>query len=163
MLDEKWEELRIPRETAISFWAQFARAEFALKATRFATGNEGESANPAWDKFGSEVAATLDPWGHPDLAKAVTYLLDNPPRKQIVRGERACFEDIPSPAGRRTDIECALVLMRRVRNNLFHGGKYFDHDDANRDLNLIQASMMVLEACVNHIGEVRLAYETGDA
>ncbi|MBN3851252.1 hypothetical protein G3N58_31185 [Paraburkholderia sp. Ac-20342] len=163
MLDEKWDELRIPREIAISFWAKFARAEFSLKATRFAAGNEGGSAYPAWDKFGSEVAAALDPWADPELAKAVKYLLDRPPRKQIVRGERACFEDIASAAGRRTEIESALVLMRRVRNNLFHGGKYFDHDDANRDLNLMKASMTVLEACVNQIGDVRLAYETGDA
>ncbi len=57
----------------------------------------------------------------------------------------------------------ALIYVRRVRNNLFHGGKYFEEDAVNRDERLIDCSLVVLEACVRAVPMVHLAYETGDA
>jgi hypothetical protein len=163
MLQERWEELRVPPKKAVSFWVQFSRVEFALKATRFARGREGESAFPAWDDFGSEVADAIAPQADEPLARAVEYILAHPPKKQIVEGLRARFEAVASPTGKPTDIEAAMVYMRRVRNNLFHGGKYFEQDVANRDELLIDASMTILESCVRAVGDVWHAYDTGDA
>jgi hypothetical protein len=50
------------------------------------------------------------------------YLRRNPPRKQVLRQGRLAWSDSRDTS--LSEIEQLLVDIRRVRNNLFHGGKF---------------------------------------
>jgi hypothetical protein len=77
----------------------------------------------------------------------------------VARGGRLDWEDAPAPAG--ADTEKLLVYVRRVRNNLFHGGKFSETwPDPERSGKLIRASLLVIEACLKLSDRVRAAYET---
>jgi len=142
--------------------ACFARAEFALKATRYAVNRRGAVASH-WDNFARDMAAVVDSSETPELMEAVNYLHAHPPKRQVVNGQRAAFEAEATQSTRPTVIERALEYTRRIRNNLFHGVKYFDSDESNRDPRLIDAALIVLEACVRADPAVWIAYEYGDA
>jgi hypothetical protein len=52
-------------------------------------------------------------------------------------------------------------MVRRVRNNLFHGGKFLAPEGAenDRDQLLVQHSLTVLRACIPLSAQVTAAYE----
>lgn len=54
----------------------------------------------------------------------------------------------------------ALLAVRTVRNNLFHGGKHTPHSPPGRDENLVKASIAILQWCLSVHVEVRDDYET---
>ena len=62
-----------------------------------------------------------------------------------------------APCQRRadtTDLQYLFDLVKQVRNNLFHGGKYTD-GQKDRDAALIGASMVIMEAAVNMSADVK--------
>jgi len=54
-----------------------------------------------------------------------------------------------------------LRMVRSIRNNLFHGGKYNIevHEDTDRTEHLLRSSLVVLEECLELSPEVRLHFE----
>lgn len=110
-------------ELAFEFLALFSRIEYALKATgRYANGSDaGVSAN--WDLFANEIDRAFCAISDEQFVSAVDYLLRHPPRKQILVGSTLTFADQHSDH-RQARAQQTLVFVRRVRNNLFHGGKY---------------------------------------
>ena len=120
----------LPSE-AITFFAVFSRAEYALKRNNYGVMIGGRLA-VQWDRFAMEI---------PDF---VTYvrdtgeadtLLSAPPKNQILDDPRALF-----------------AAIRRVRNNLFHGGKQFGQNtDTSRDVALLsQSTWVLLTAMARH-------------
>ncbi|MDA1314463.1 MAG: hypothetical protein O2968_14075 [Acidobacteria bacterium] len=80
--------------------------------------------------------------------KQCEYLQQQPPRKQVLcRGNLSWSNDIDESI---SDIERVLIYVRRVRNNLFHGGKFPTPDgvvdEPGRDKQLIQECLTVLRA-----------------
>jgi hypothetical protein len=77
--------------------------------------------------------------------------------KQIARDGRLEWSDAP-PDGTPTVV--LFQYIRRVRNNLFHGGKFngrwFDPERSER---LIGSSLVVLDACLDASPELREVYE----
>ncbi len=114
----------------------FGMVEFTLKQRKGFLSADGDPRGPKrakakanWDAL--DLAVRRLP--HEDFVgrvspEAVTKMLGaarNRPQLQFVRVNsdgswRADFEDSPLPAN---DAEALVVAMRRVRNNLFHGGK----------------------------------------
>ena len=127
------------------FLAIFSRFEQALKVADFHYGEGVARAN--WIKFGEndQVEAELsDP--ESSVADAVDLLLNNPPKKQIIREGNLAWEN--TPASQNTDSKRALVYLKRVRNNLFHGGKFAEGGYLRkRDIDLIRASKQILLRC----------------
>jgi hypothetical protein len=80
---------------------------------------------------------------------AVNYLLTNPPKKQVWKNNMLEFSDT-SPDRNLSQAEQVLVLVRQVRNNLFHGGKFLPlpAGDNDRDQLLIRYSLTVLRECI---------------
>lgn len=98
----------------------FARFEYALKAAGFHNGNG--AAQPNWRIFAESVSGFFDNPPDANSEAAVGYILEHPPKKQTINdGSLAWSEVAPN-----TDLQSDLVLqyVRRVRNNLFHGGKF---------------------------------------
>jgi hypothetical protein len=56
-----------------------------------------------------------------------------------------------------------LLMVRRIRNNLFHGAKVWspEYDNRERDIRLVEAGLLVLKQCSSLNQEVQMAYEIG--
>ena len=68
-----------------------------------------------------------------------------------------------SPATRTSSAVTRWVyLLRLVRNNLFHGGKYefgAPAEQVERDTAIIRASLLVLDQCFEHHPQVKVEVE----
>lgn len=147
-------------ELLLEFLRAFSRFEFALKATGFAQGDE-RGVEPAWDRFARAISPRVEATQDPEFIAAVEYLVAQPPKKQILDGGRLSWRNVPPDAG-LSRAEKALLMVRRVRNNLFHGGKYLSDEtaDTTRDRRLVESSLTVLRECVRIVPEVQDAYES---
>ena len=123
MVAAPWHKLAVPTNEAVEFLGVFARFEFALKYA----GYRGRSANNAvtanWDTFAATVRAQFNKAATAQLAAAVDYLIQHPPKRQEVDPTGALVFAVVQHDQTKTELEQALICVRRVRNNLFHGGK----------------------------------------
>ena len=143
------------RKRAVVFFLFFARFEYALKQARFVRRN-GNRAEADWTRYAEHCAPLLDNNIQPRFQRAVEYLRNNPPKKQIVSGSRLEWTD-DSLSG-AWDVDRLLTLVRRVRNNLFHGGKSLvghPEEAISRDAKLLNAALAVLEACLDWDSNLR--------
>jgi hypothetical protein len=110
-------------QLAYQFFRQFSRSEYALKTVGHLKRPDGV-AEADWKGFGDSVDEALHTVlrTHDDLREACSYLLDMPPKKQVVRGGQLGWDDGKPDA--KTDSSLLLQYVCRVRNNLFHGGKF---------------------------------------
>jgi len=150
--------LNVERELACEFLGVFARYEFALKVTGFAEG-DARDVRPAWGCYAKTIAAPFSQLSDPELSVAVDYLLNHPPKKQVLVSGALQWRDAP-PEPSRSRLEQVLVMVRRVRNNLFHGGKFLDPQATpGRDQLLVNYSLVVLRACLPLDPKVEAAYD----
>jgi hypothetical protein len=145
------------------FFFVFSRFEYALKRAGFLKPKRRNAkhhkAEPCWDGFADSAERRYDPDESPELARAINYLLGEPPKCQIVEDNGSLdWKDLGR--GSETEIRWLLLLVRRVRNNLFHGGKYpyTPLPEPARDTRLLESSLMVLEACLGWDDKVRRYY-----
>jgi hypothetical protein len=118
----------------------------------------GHEAKPNWEKFACSLGSTLETPHTKELKEAIQYILKNPPKKQIVVNNIIDWNTIEPNHNSQADL--ILLYVRRVRNNLFHGGKFHGHWVAPvRDYDLLRHSMTILEACLAASDDVREAYE----
>ncbi len=89
--------------------------------------------------------------------------MGHPPYKQVLRNGYLHWESAP-PVG-ATEIEKVLLLVRRVRNNLFHGGKYNaqSHEETARNEELLCQGIRILKAAISELPKVQVAYDDGAA
>lgn len=146
--------LRVPRELVCEFFATFSRFEFLLKETGFARPDQNDRVAPDWDRFAIETAAWLKVEDESDVAAAVAYLNDEPPQVQVGPQEWK-----KATLAGKASVERALHATRRVRNNLFHGGKHTPHSPPGRDEKLVRLSLALLYACLEQNENLRVVYE----
>ncbi len=154
-----FDDLGMDRELLLNFFLRFSRFEFALKAAGYAVGNETR-VDPNWTDFARDITADFDRVHSPELDDACDFFLTNPPHKQVlVNGQLAWSGQLPN----EQDGEVALLLslVRRVRNNLFHGGKYNAglHDEPARNTRLLHSGLLVLDECLRTSDRVRRYYD----
>lgn len=136
----------MPPELACEFMAVFSRLEYALKSTQYALGNE-KKVDPAWDSFANDIDQQFMAITQDDVVESRNYLLGRPPKKQVLKNKKVVFIDqVIDPKQART--QQLLLMVRTVRNNLFHGGKYLPdgEQEADRDHRLVHYSLIVLFA-----------------
>ena len=80
--------------------------------------------------------------------------------KQVIRNDGLMW-DTAVPNGNLSEIEILLLLIRRIRNNLFHGGKHnLDvFEDTQRTTILLQSALVIIEECVSLEPRVKAAYD----
>jgi hypothetical protein len=77
--------------------------------------------------------------------------------KQVIRNNMIHWEQ--GEPGNIPRANLILLHVCRVRNNLFHGGKFYDHwFPPIRDINLLKHSLTILCACLAVSEPVRDAY-----
>jgi hypothetical protein len=142
---------RLARE----LFTTFARFENALKASGFHCG-DGD-ANPDWTAFARSVDGIFDEPADGKLGAALDYVLTHPPKKQVVKQGALVWQTVEPGTNLLSDR--VLIYVRRVRNNLFHGGKFNGHwFEPQRSEELLRSSLVILSACLDASEPVREAY-----
>lgn len=153
------EETAINRDLVLGFFLKFSRFEFALKFAGFSRGGVNY-VEPDWIRFAATLRDTFNKNQNPPLAQACKYILDNPPKQQALAGGNLAWNTQP-PANANTEPELLVAYVKRVRNNLFHGGKYNNqmHEETARDEELLRGSLLILDECLRVSQRVKGIYD----
>ena len=135
-----------------SFFAEFAFAEFQLKSLGYIQGGR-EEAKADWDAFAKSIARPFAAKQSPEFTQAWKTLTSAPPRKQVVVKGRLGWKSTSRPPG-LSDAAWGLLLVRRIRNNLFHGAKFIvgGAEQFGRDRDLVAAAQSILESAIQLAG-----------
>ena len=143
------------------FFRMFARFEYALKATGYHRCNR-RSAEPDWARFAESapVRGLLNDPANAGLTAAINYILHYPPNKQVIENGALAWSNCLPDAGNQSGR--VLTFVRRVRNNLFHGGKGNQHwFEPERTELLLRHSLTILHECLAVSQDVARAYHDG--
>jgi len=137
------------------FWL-FSRFEYSLKMTGFHNGNGNAKAD--WRRFAAAIESYYDKSSSASLAESVAYILENPPNKQVVNNGVHQWSNTPPDSN--SEIDLLLQYVCRVRNNLFHGGKYKGKalENPDRSERLITSCNKILRYCLELAPDVRKAF-----
>lgn len=151
--------IRVDPELILEFFLTIARAEFSLKVNGFVSGDETRvSAN--WDQFTNQIKDQMNLEKTQELKEASDFILLNPPWKQVLRNGQVMW-DSNYPNNSLSDLEKVILLVRRIRNNLFHGGKHNNEvfEDTERTTHLLRSALVIIEEAISQIPDVRDSYE----
>lgn len=150
---------RDDRSRAAIFFFYFARFEYALKRAGFVT--KTDDAQPDWDAFAKKHSTLVVAEKEPAFVEAVAYFRVAPPKKQVITNAGLDWADDKHCGP--LDLLRLLVLVRRVRNNLFHGGKFQTGiaAEVSRDTKLLDSSLAVLEACLRSEHDITYHFSEG--
>ena len=141
---------------AIKLFRVFSRTEYALKASGFHKGEGSAKAN--WYTFALEVEELINNPLNSELKEAVDFIFKAPPKKQVIKGGIVTWEDREPDT--RSHADKLLQYVRRVRNNLFHGGKFNGNWFApERSEPLLRHSIVILKAVVEAVPKAKEAYD----
>jgi hypothetical protein len=160
IMNEAFRHLHMPPELACDFLAVFSRMEHALKATGTYAMDSGGKAAAKWDGFANAIDEPFRAIGDAGFIAAVDYLLTRPPRKQVFENGAVRFVDQAIDTKQRK-VQQTLLMIRSVRNNLFHGGKHLPGGEMEPGRNrlLVSHSLTVLNHCIPLDADVRQNYE----
>lgn len=149
--------LSVPPALALDFLAMFSRFEYALKVTKFRQPQNGE-AKADWKTFAEAVSQTFNPNSSPRIDAAFRYLINHPPN-YLRNREKTISWTAMEPTG-TSEADTILWIIRQVRNNLFHGGKFAQDWNASpaRDTRLICTSIILMEELISLDRQVEDAY-----
>lgn len=129
---------------AFSFFKLFARYEYALKAMRYVRTGGGGQVEPEWDRFSNEIGRLILDEADGELLDAINYLFEHPPKKQILQDKDLTWQSVNTT---EHSPQILFSHIRRVRNNLYHGGKFNGHwFEQERSEELISKSLLALQA-----------------
>jgi hypothetical protein len=164
----------LDRDLLLEFFLTFSRFEYALKASGFVLPANKRKDDPEgrgvyrilidWDRFvREEIDGRLVTTTGTPLEQAINYFTDNPPLMQVLADNTLSWSSTaPDP-----DISLTIFLsemIRRVRNNLFHGGKFSQqhHEEVDRTTRLLQYSLVILGEFLALSPQVKEAYEDAE-
>jgi hypothetical protein len=133
------------RTLAWAFFIFFSRMEYALKRSGYLSGTV--AAQPNWDRFSSEHSLKFNPDASEQLRTAVNYFIAQPPRKQVQENREIHWK--PQEYDEKEPLlNWLLRMIRCVRNNLFHGGKFplIPISEPSRDREVLLNSLVILQS-----------------
>lgn len=140
------------------YFRLFSRFEYALKASGYLVPNSRD-AKADWERFSVEINDAFDKIDNKELKAAITFMLSEPPKKQINNNGVVDWDETLPNSKNQTDL--LLLYVRRIRNNLFHGGKFNGHWFApERSGPLIDSGIKILNACLQASNDVSKAYRS---
>ncbi|WP_125997908.1 hypothetical protein [Sphingobium yanoikuyae] len=151
-----FEDLQIDSSLVYEFVAAFMRFEYAMKATDYCRQGNYNNAEPNWNDLKTKLGPLiLD--SNPKTKAAVRYLNRWPPKVQKYESGQAIFREVPLVG--ETNGGRAIEAAKRVRNNLFHGGKHTAHSKPKRDENLIRCAIKILDACLENDAVLKTEFD----
>jgi len=141
------------RDKCFEFFYWFSRFEFALKAKGYVKEGSYNAASPDWEKFSREYS------GNYTSSHEARSLLLAPPQRQAFAHSSWKWEKINLDRA-KTDLEKVILVLKTIRNNLFHGGKSSqeDWDNPERNLFLLKNGKAVLDSLAN-LGGLEADYQ----
>ena len=146
-------------QIAFQFFSVFSRMEYALKKSGTYLKGDNKKAEPDWGKFALHINEKFQRRSD-SISEAIMFYNQAPPKKQIVVDDVLSWSET-LPSG-RTDTETILLLVKRVRNNLFHGGKFNSRDHRYRDKTLLSHGLQILTICIDCSSDVREHFNSTD-
>jgi len=114
---------------------------------------KGRAAEADWDKFGRVIDSEFAKLKSPAFLTAVARIKCLSPQRQINANGKLKWDPVKKETG-ETDAAYTLHLLRTVRNNLLHGGKYPDGGPSRiapvqiaRDKEILGAAVIILDGC----------------
>ncbi len=156
---EKYKKVIGPegQQLVFEFMITYARFECALKATNdFVRTDDKQVAYANWVGYSKSISYKFNKNRTQELSEAAGYLLDNPPKMQVLVGYYTEWTDriIPDHFS-----DCAKLFwhISDVRNNLLHGGKFNGNyqPETSRNFRLIKSSLIVLNEFISLNEEVK--------
>jgi hypothetical protein len=141
-LNRVYRQVDFDRKLVFKFFTLFSLFEYALKRGGFLTTGRSGEAQPDWESFANAIDVQFTALRRPSLASAKNYMTGHPVMRQVVRDNAIRFSQRIRPHN-MSDTVWLSILIRGVRNNLFHGGKF--RYDRPRDPELIKSSLIILE------------------
>lgn len=104
---------------AFDFFYWFSRFEFALKENHYLKSHKpGARAEPGWRQFVGQWHA------HFEASIESRQLFALLPEQQVVADGSQVAWDSVNLDDCKSELEAVVLLLKTVRNNLFHGGKH---------------------------------------
>ncbi len=147
----------INRSEIIEFFIVFSRFEYSLKAEGYLENNRNAKAN--WISFAEKIEhKNYERLEDNDFSTSFNYILDNPPKAQINIDDHIEWENRPASQGSR--VKDLFVYIKRIRNNLFHGGKFTNGilEEFDRDLLLVKHGLKILKSSIELDSNIRNTY-----
>ncbi len=142
------------RKTVCEFLLVFSRFEFALKKARYLHKPRASAIGVDRKKFADDVNVSLqEKLKTPEQRERLDPLLNRPPMEQVI-DEHGNLKWKKIPPG--SDAKSLLDSAYRVRNNLFHGGKW--PPEPARDEELLRSVLALIEICLQVHKDVAEAY-----
>lgn len=138
----------LDRELVLEFFWRFSVFECALKREGFLRSGRNNVAEADWERFGRDIHGQFASVSLHGFREAVDALKGFSPRRQVVRnGELGWDSLVERPDASEETL--TLRLLRTVRNNLFHGGKYPDGpiQGVARNGAILGAALTILDGC----------------
>jgi hypothetical protein len=142
----------LPEKTTVTFFATFARFEFALMCCGHLRSGPGHRAEADWTRLPEALGGEF--FIDALASGKVPTLINDPPKKLIVQHGLAVFGAKPQPVKNATEL---LKAARQVRNNLFHGNKMFAADRP-RDAKLMSEVLWLIEFMMDRLPNVLGAF-----
>lgn len=145
-------------ELSIDLFRIFARFEYCLKAIGFHEDRRDAVAD--WRKFAKteQIADLFNQRHEGAMGDAISYILENPPKKQVINDGQLAWAAVEPQTDMQSDR--ILIYVRRVRNNLFHGGKFNGRwFEPERSEELMRHCIVILKACLEASDELKQAFD----
>ena len=141
----------------IDFIATFSRLEYALKASGEFL-RRTKDADADWIAFATNIESKINNSTNCQLKKSIEYILNNPPQKQT--NENGVIKWKPVDPSQRNRTKNLIMYICRIRNNLFHGGKFVGGylEEFDGDFTLVKCALLILKEIVNFNEKVRNAF-----
>jgi hypothetical protein len=151
-IDTDYLQSQLPK-SAFAFFIVFSRFECSLKRAGYL--EPQEEAKVDWNRFTKDLGPTF--FESLQASGKVETLIKAPPMKQIVGSGGLDWK----PAQNPKNVADIFVLVRRVRNNLFHGGKYPSgvKDEDSRNERLLDECLWVLNKALESCDGARKVFE----
>jgi len=157
------ESKKVDRKLLLDFFLTFSRFEYALKAGGYVKAGHRErggypNADPDWHKFISTIGGKVN-LSAPELQKAISYF-GEPPMRAVLNENRIYWDSDLPPSN--SDTEKLIKLIKRVRNNLFHGNKYDNeaHEPPERTEILLKYSLILLKEFISVEPDVKKYFDS---
>jgi hypothetical protein len=130
------------QDAAFDFLFWFSRFEFGLKEKQFLKSTDaGKKAEPNWDKFVKKHRNGYAP------GPGARALIAARPRQQVVAANAGLgWKELQFEAN-EFELQKVTLLLRLLRNNLFHGGRHGDPqwDDPESTMRLLGQGRLALD------------------
>ena len=142
-------------EGAVKLVATFLRFEFALKECGF--GQKDGDAQVEWGRVTKELGRKF--YRSIQESGRAETIMRRPPKKQVTRNHMLDWK----PQGTPKNADELFAAVRRVRNNLLHGGKAgdpdYDTNEPDRNEKLIREAQWVIEQALLQMEDVKDHFE----